>query len=876
MKSKLLRRQFLEFFASKSHTVGTSAPIVLKDDPTLMFTNAGMNQFKSYFLGTSEPHSTRVANSQKCLRVSGKHNDLEEVGKDTYHHTMFEMLGNWSFGDYFKKEAIEWAWEFLTEVLKVSKDNLYVTIFEGDEADGIQKDSEAYAFWKALVEEDKILLGNKKDNFWEMGEQGPCGPASEIHVDIRSEAEKAKISGKELVNQDHPQVVEIWNLVFIQYNRKADGSLESLPSKHIDTGMGFERLCMVMQGQTSNYDTDVFTPLIQAIENTTGNSYGKSEEVDIAIRVVADHVRAVAFAIADGQLPSNTGAGYVIRRILRRAIRYGFTFLNAKKPFIFQLVDVLSHQMGEAFPELKSQADLCKNVIKEEEKSFLKTLEQGLGLLDNLMETSSSNTISGYKAFELYDTFGFPIDLTSLILHEKGYTLDVEAFQKELAKQKKRSKEAAHTSSGDWVELNPKQTSEFVGYDQTETETQIIKYRKVTSKKEGEQYQLVLSKTPFYPEGGGQVGDTGVLKLDDTHLVDVIDTKKENNQIIHFTKTLPRSLEAKFTAQVDEKARQNTAANHTATHLLHQALREVLGTHVEQKGSMVQPDYLRFDFSHFSKLTTEELQTIEDAVNSKIRENLNVQEYRSISYDTAIEKGALAFFGEKYGSTVRLVQFGNSLELCGGTHVQNTSKLWYFIIKNESSVASGIRRIEAITSDAAQEFLTKESHTLDTVKSILNQPQDVLKSIELLQDENLKLKKEIEQLNQLKLKQIKTELLSKSIEIGGVNFVSHKVDLDAGAMKDLAFQIGGEQDNVFIVLGAESNGKALLTCYISKSLVEAEGWHAGKIIKTLGKNIQGGGGGQAFFATAGGKNSEGLSKALDEAKSIVEQKSIAG
>ncbi|MBZ9651372.1 alanine--tRNA ligase [Psychroflexus montanilacus] len=876
MNSILLRRQFLEFFESKSHAKVDSAPIVLKDDPTLMFTNAGMNQFKSYFLGNSEPKSTRVTNSQKCLRVSGKHNDLEEVGKDTYHHTMFEMLGNWSFGDYFKKEAIDWAWEFLTEVLEISKENLYVTIFEGDQADGLAKDTEAYEFWKALVNEDKILLGNKKDNFWEMGDQGPCGPASEIHVDLRTEAEKKKVPGKDLVNQDHPQVVEIWNLVFIQYNRKANGSLEMLPSKHIDTGMGFERLCMVMQGKTSNYDTDVFTPLIQSIEKITGKTYGKSEEIDIAIRVIADHVRAVAFAIADGQLPSSTGAGYVIRRILRRAIRYGFTFLDVKTAFIYQLVDVLSKQMGEAFPEISNQAELCRNVIREEEKSFLKTLEQGLGLLDNLMEASSSKTISGQKAFELYDTFGFPIDLTSLILSEKGYELDFQAFQEELTKQKKRSKDAAQTSSSDWTIVIPNESGKFVGYDQTVVHTQLIQYRKVTSKKDGEQYQLVFKKTPFYPEGGGQVGDKGYLEFQDGSKVYILDTKKENNQIIHFSKTLPSSTNQEFRAVVDVTRRQKTAANHTATHLLHQALRQILGTHVEQKGSMVNSEYLRFDFSHFSKLTDEELKAVEEFVNARIQEALEFEEERQIAYDTAIEKGAIALFGEKYGDKVRMVKFGESMELCGGTHVQNTSKLWHFIIKNESSVASGIRRIEAISSEAAKAFLTKESQILTSVKSILNQPQDILKSVESLQEENLNLKKEVEQLNQLKLKQIKSELQSQLKDINGVNFVSQKVDLDAGAMKDLAFQIGGEKENVFIVLASEANGKALLACYISKSIVESEGWNAGKIIKSLGKHIQGGGGGQAFFATAGGKNASGIPSALEEARSIVEQKSTAG
>jgi len=874
MKSILLRRQFLDFFESKSHAKVNSAPIVLKDDPSLMFTNAGMNQFKPYFLGNSVPESLRVTNSQKCLRVSGKHNDLEEVGKDTYHHTMFEMLGNWSFGDYFKKEAIEWAWEFLTDVLKIDKDNLYVTIFEGDKTDGIEKDQEAYNIWRGLAAEDKILLGNKKDNFWEMGDQGPCGPASEIHVDLRTEAEKQKQSGKELVNQDHPQVVEIWNLVFIQYNRKANGSLEVLPSKHIDTGMGFERLCMVMQGKTSNYDTDVFTPLISEIENITQTTYGDSETKDIAIRVIADHVRAVAFAIADGQLPSSTGAGYVIRRILRRAIRYGFTFLNAKSAFIYQLVEVLSKQMGEAFPEIKTQKELCKNVIREEEKSFLKTLEQGLGLLDNLMQESNSKTISGQKAFELYDTFGFPIDLTSLILNEKGYELDFEAFETELKKQKQRSKDAAQTSSEDWVELLDQNSSEFLGYDDTTADVRLVKYRKVTSKKDGERFQLVFDKTPFYPEGGGQVGDRGFIESEGKTYI--LDTKKENNQIIHITKTLPKSLGDKFRAVVDVERRMKTTANHTATHLLHQALREVLGTHVEQKGSMVQPDYLRFDFSHFSKLTVEEIKAVEFLVNSRIGEGIRFEEERSISYDEAIDKGALALFGEKYGDKVRMVKFGNSIELCGGTHADSTADLWYFIIKNESSVASGIRRIEAITSDAAKAFLTEESNLLSSVKSILNQPQDILKSVENLHTENLQLRKEVEQLNQLKLKQVKAELKTQFTEIDGIHFVSKQVDLEAGAMKDLSFQIGGEEDSAIIILGSEVGGKALLSCYISKSLVNAEGWNAGKIIKALGQHIRGGGGGQAFFATAGGKNPEGITNALDEAERMVQNKQVNG
>ncbi|WP_121667701.1 alanine--tRNA ligase [Mesonia aquimarina] len=869
MKSKEIRSKFLEFFQSKAHEIVSSAPMVMKNDPTLMFTNAGMNQFKEYFLGNATPKNTRVTDTQKCLRVSGKHNDLEEVGKDTYHHTMFEMVGNWSFGDYFKKEAIAWAWELLTEVYKVTPENLYVTVFEGDKKDGIGLDEEAYNLWKEIVPEDRILLGNKKDNFWEMGDQGPCGPASEIHIDIRSEEEKAKIPGKDLVNQDHPHVVEIWNLVFIQFNRKADGSLVELPNKHIDTGMGFERLCMVLQGKNSNYDTDVFTPIIREIETITNSIYGKNEETDIAIRVIADHLRAVSFAIADGQLPSNNGAGYVIRRILRRAIRYGFTFLNTKEPFIYKLVATLSQQMGEAFPELQKQKNLCENVIREEESSFLKTLDQGLVLLDNIITNSKSKKISGKKAFELYDTYGFPIDLTALILEEKGFTLNETEFEEELQKQKERSRSAAQTKAEDWVVLQEDDEEEFIGYDHLEADVKLTQYRKVESKKEGELYQLVFNLTPFYPEGGGQVGDKGYLESSNGNVTYIIDTKKENNLIIHITKNLPENLDQKFKAVVDEKQRARSAANHSATHLLHQGLRSVLGTHVEQKGSMVHSGYLRFDFSHFSKVSSEELTEIENFVNARIQEQLSLEENRKIPYDEAIKQGAIALFGEKYGDAVRTIKFGDSMELCGGTHVKNTSEIWHFKIISEGAVASGVRRIEAITGDAAKDYLTQQSENFSTIKSLLKNAKDPIKSVSDLQEENAKLKKEIEGLLKEKAKNVKGDLKNAITEIKGVKFLATTVDLDASAMKDLSFQLGGEVDDLFMVLGSKANGKALLSCYISKELAEEKELNAGKIVRELGKFIQGGGGGQAFFATAGGKNPEGIEKALEEAEKYI-------
>ena len=869
MKSQEIRSQFLEFFKSKQHLIVPSAPMVLKDDPTLMFVNSGMAPFKEYFLGNAKPKSKRIADTQKCLRVSGKHNDLEEVGYDTYHHTLFEMLGNWSFGDYFKKEAIAWAWELLTEVYGIDKDILYVTVFEGDKEDGVDMDNEALDFWKAIVPEDRILFGNKKDNFWEMGEQGPCGPCSEIHVDIRSKEEKTKIPGRELVNKDHPLVVEIWNLVFIQYNRKADGSLENLPNKHIDTGMGFERLCMVLQGVQSNYDTDVFTPIIREIETITNTEYGKSKEADVAIRVIADHLRAVAFSIADGQLPSNTGAGYVIRRILRRAVRYGFTFLNKKEPFIYRLIDVLSDKMGTAFPELKSQKQLIQNVIKEEESSFLRTLDQGLVLLNRIVEESKSKTISGEKAFELYDTYGFPIDLTALILSEKGLNLDEKGFNKELQKQKDRSRAASEMSTGDWKVLSNDAEEEFIGYDSLETQVKITRYRKVTSKKEGELFQLVFNLTPFYPEGGGQVGDKGYLEDSHGDVVYIIDTKKENNVIIHFAKHLPKHLNETFKAVVDAKQRYRTQCNHTATHLLHQALREVLGDHVEQKGSAVHSKSLRFDFSHFAKLTVDELRDVENFVNARIEGKLPLQENRNVPMEQAMQEGAMALFGEKYGDTVRTVRFGQSIELCGGTHVKNTADIWHFKIVSESAIAAGIRRIEAITNDAVKDFYFENNRAYFEMRDLLNNAKEPIKALQNLQEENASLKKQIETLLKDKAKSLKGDLKNEIAEINGVNFLAKNVDLDASGMKDLCFELGSEFDNLFVLFGSEQEGKALLTCYISKELVSEKGLNAGQVVRELGKHIQGGGGGQPFFATAGGKNPKGIDEAIKSAKNYL-------
>ena len=869
MQSQDIRSKFLTFFESKKHSVVPSAPMVLKNDPTLMFTNAGMVPFKEYFLGNGVPKNTRLTDTQKCLRVSGKHNDLEEVGKDTYHHTMFEMLGNWSFGDYFKKDAISWAWEFLTEVMSIDKDSLYVTIFEGDKKDGLERDQEAYDLWKGLISEERIINGNKKDNFWEMGTQGPCGPCSEIHVDIRSAEEKAKVDGKSLVNMDHPHVVEIWNLVFMQFNRLANGSLDKLPAQHVDTGMGFERLCMVLQGVQSNYDTDVFTPLMREIETIAHCKCGKKEEIDIAVRVIADHVRAVSFSIADGQLPSNTGAGYVIRRILRRAIRYGFTFLDTKEPFIYKLVATLVKQMGDAFPELKREKNLIVNVIKEEEASFLRTLEKGLILLDNVIVETKGDTVSGDKAFELYDTYGFPIDLTALILSERNLKLDEAGFEIALKQQKDRSRAATKVETDDWNILQVDADQEFVGYDTLDTNVKITRYRKIESKKEGELYQLVFNLTPFYPEGGGQVGDKGYLEASNGEVVYIIDTKKENNLVIHLVKNLPRSVEGTFKAVVDVKQRGRTAANHTATHLLHQGLRKVLGTHVEQKGSMVHSRNLRFDFSHFSKVTSDELAEVENFVNARIRENLSLEEQRGIPYDQAIAEGAIALFGEKYGDAVRTIRFGKSMELCGGTHVKSTNQIWHFKIVSEGAVASGIRRIEAITGDAAKDYFTSETEAYNLVKATLKANQDPVKAITSLMDENTALKKQVESLVKEKALSLSGDLEKQFQEINGVSFLSTKVDLDAGAIKDLAFKLGQNKDNVFILFGTEQNAKALLSCYISKELVASKSLNAGTVVRELGKHIQGGGGGQPFFATAGGKNPAGIDKALEEAKSYL-------
>jgi alanyl-tRNA synthetase len=879
MKSQDIRKQFLQFFESKGHLIVPSAPIVLKDDPTLMFNNSGMAQFKEYFLGNTEPKSKRIADTQKCLRVSGKHNDLEDVGFDTYHHTMFEMLGNWSFGDYFKRDAINWAWELLTEVYKIPKENLYVSVFEGNPDENVPFDQQAWDIWKELIDEDRIILGNKKDNFWEMGDQGPCGPCSEIHVDLRSEEEKANVSGKSLVNNDHPQVVEIWNNVFMEFNRKADGSLEKLPAQHVDTGMGFERLCMALQGKTSNYDTDVFTPLIEKVEQITGLKYTTNDvilsdneesqnKINIAIRVIVDHIRAVAFAIADGQLPSNTGAGYVIRRILRRAIRYGFTFLNTKEPFIYELVAVLANQMGEFFPEIKSQQHLVTNVIREEEASFLRTLDQGLQLLENVVSETNRNEVSGAKVFELYDTFGFPKDLTALILKEKGFTFNEADFETELQKQKARSRAASEVTTDDWKVFIDGNVETFVGYDQTENEVKITRIRKVDSKKDGILYQIVLDNTPFYPEGGGQVGDKGTL-VSANETIDIIDTKKENNLILHFAKQLPENLNAAFVAKVNTDLRTSTSKNHSATHLMHLALRTILGTHVEQKGSLVNPNYLRFDFSHFSKVSDEEIKQVEDFVNQRIEEQLQLVEHRNIPIQQAMAQGAMALFGEKYGDSVRMIEFGDSKELCGGIHVKNTADIWHFKIISEGAVAAGIRRIEAITGDAVKDFYRNQENTLAELKETLKNPQDVLKSVVSLQDDNAKLKKQIEQLLREKAKNLKGELVSELQEINGIQFLAKQVDLNPEGAKDLAYELGNLGTNLFLVLATADENKPMLTCYISKELVASHNLNAGQVVRELGKYIQGGGGGQPFFATAGGKNVEGIKEALEKAVDFI-------
>ncbi|MDD2983569.1 MAG: alanine--tRNA ligase [Crocinitomicaceae bacterium] len=870
MTTHEIRQHFFDFFESKGHKIVPSAPMVVKNDPTLMFTNAGMNQFKDYFLGNNVPKVRRIANSQKCLRVSGKHNDLEEVGVDTYHHTMFEMLGNWSFGDYFKKDAIAWAWELLTEVYKIPKDQLYVTVFEGDDADGVPKDEESIEIWKKFIAEDRIILASKKDNFWEMGETGPCGPCTEIHVDIRPEADRKAISGIELVNNDHPQVVEIWNNVFMQFNRKADGSLEPLPETHVDTGMGLERLAMALQGKTSNYDTDLFQTLIVEMERVSGVKYGVKEETDIALRVIADHVRTIAFSIADGQLPSNTGAGYVIRRILRRAVRYGYQTLNLKEPFLSGLSVVLGKEMGDPYQELLNQKDIIEKVIYEEELSFFRTLEHGIKRMDALMintKADNKTILNGAAVFELYDTFGFPVDLTSLIARENNLTIDEEAFEIELDKQKTRSRAATAVEAGDWITLIPDAQEEFVGYDNLVARVKIVRYRKV-SQKQKTFYQLVFNQTPFYPEGGGQVGDTGFIEHNGEKTI-IFDTKKENNLIIHLTEKLPEFPGSDFDAHVNVSKRALTTANHSATHLLHHALRTVLGTHVEQKGSLVNEKNLRFDFSHFSKVTAEELKEIEDIVNREIKAGIALQEHRNVAIEAAEQMGAMALFGEKYGDSVRVIQFGPSLELCGGTHVNNTSQIGLFKLTAESAVAAGIRRIEAITSTTAENLLTEKAEKLDAINSLFKNPKDLKAVVEDMIQKNHAYQKQIEVFQREKGQLVKADLKAKVELINGINYLGEKVNLDAGNIKDILHQLKGEFNNFVAVLGGIEDDKCNLTLIISENIVAEKGLDAGKIIRTLSTHIQGGGGGQAFFATAGGKNANGLDKAIAEFKELV-------
>lgn len=844
-----------------------SAPIVIKNDPTLMFTNAGMNQFKDLFLGNAPAKDKRVADTQKCLRVSGKHNDLEEVGHDTYHHTMFEMLGNWSFGDYFKKDAINWAWELLTDVYGLEKDRLYVSVFGGDKKDGLDLDDEAKGCWRALVPEERILPGSKKDNFWEMGETGPCGPCSEIHIDLRSDEERARIDGKSLVNQDHPEVIEIWNLVFMEFNRKADGSLEHLPEKHVDTGMGFERLCMALQGKKSNYDTDVFQPIIRKIEKISGHKYGEQERTDIAMRVISDHLRAIAFTIADGQLPANTGAGYVIRRILRRAVRYAYADLEIRDPFIYLLVDVLVDEMGTFFPELQKQHEFVKKVIQEEETGFLRTAAQGLQRLDQMIAEMKGDKIDGARAFELYDTFGFPVDLTALILRERGYQLDMPGFEAEMAKQKERSRAATKLSTDDWVEVHEDVEEEFVGYDQLEAEVRIVRYRKVSAKKKTF-YQFIFSHTPFYPEGGGQVGDTGFIESAEER-IDIVDTKRENGQIVHYAEKLPRIVKFPFKAVVDKSKRAQTANNHTATHLLHEALREVLGTHVEQKGSLVSPEHLRFDFSHFQKVSDEELKRIEQLVNSRIRANFECEEHRNIPMARAKKMGAMALFGEKYGDTVRAIKFGDSVELCGGTHVPATGNIGLFKIVHESAVAAGIRRVEAITAQAAEAFVAKEMEVLREVQQLVKNPKNPTAGIVQLKEENARLQKEVEQLRAEKAGGMKDTLVAKAAEVEGVQLISERVDLDNTAIKNLIFELKNGADNRVIALATTQNGKVMLSVGVSDKLIEEKGLHAGKMVKQMAQLVKGGGGGQNGFATAGGKDINGIDAALNLAKELI-------
>ena len=868
MTSKEIRQAFLNFFKSKSHHIVDSAPMVVKNDPTLMFTNAGMNQFKDIFLGNQAVKYPRIADTQKCLRVSGKHNDLEEVGHDTYHHTMFEMLGNWSLGDYFKKEAIDWAWELLVGVYGLSPDRLYATIFEGDKTDGVTRDQEAYDLWLQYLPAERIIEGNKKDNFWEMGDSGPCGPCSEIHVDLRNDDERAKLPGVRLVNNDHPQVIEIWNLVFIQYNRKANGQLEELPAKHVDTGMGFERLCMALQGKQSNYDTDVFQTTIAEIGKLSGKKYGDDVKQDIAMRVIADHLRAISFAIADGQLPSNNKAGYVIRRILRRAVRYGYTFLGFRDAFLYKLVPVLRDQMGDAFPELKAQENLISKVIQEEEVSFLHTLETGLRLLDGLMEKATGNEISGKDGFVLYDTFGFPLDLTELILKEKGFSLNRSEFDAEMEQQKNRSRNAAAQEAGDWVLVASGEEGKFVGYDQLECEVKITRYRKVKTQKK-EVYHLVFDQTPFYAESGGQVGDRGFIEVQGEKIA-VVDTQKENNLIIHIVEKLPSSPASAIKAIVPTESRRLTSNNHTATHLLDYALRKVLGTHVEQKGSLVNSDGLRFDFAHFQKVSDDELLEVQRMVNQLIRQNIQLEEFRDLPLKEAQEMGAIALFGEKYGEQVRVIKFGDSIEFCGGIHVRSTGQIGMFQIVSESAISAGVRRIEAITADKVEQQLEEASATLKQIRLLLNSPANLVASVQDLNEKNSQLVKKLEELARKEAMGLKSELKAKMVVRNGVNVIAEIIPLNnAQLVKDLAFQLKGEIDNLFLVLGADFDGKPNLTVMIAENLVGERGWNAGAIVREAAKAMQGGGGGQPFYATAGGKDLNGLPKALELAVGIV-------
>lgn len=877
MTSKEIRESYKSFFQSKGHTIVPSAPMVVKGDPTLMFTNAGMNQFKDIILGNAEIKHSRVADSQKCLRVSGKHNDLEEVGHDTYHHTMFEMLGNWSFGDYFKHEAIDWAWEYLTEVLHLSPERLYVTVFEGAPAEGLERDDEAASIWAKHLPAERIINGNKHDNFWEMGDQGPCGPCSEIHIDIRSDEERKAVDGLTLVNQSHPQVIEIWNLVFMQYNRKADGSLEPLPKRVIDTGMGFERLCMAMQGKTSNYDTDIFTPMIQAIATLTGIEYGADQKSDVAMRVIADHIRTIAFAITDGQLPSNAKAGYVIRRILRRAVRYGYTFLGRRDAFMYSLLPVLIETMGDAYPELIAGRELIAKVMREEEESFLRTLETGIRLLDKQIEEAKKagkTVLDGHDAFVLYDTYGFPLDLTALILTEQGLSVDEAGFDKAMQEQKERARNAAAIDAGDWQVVNDGSAVRFVGYDTLECTTEILRYREV-KQKNATFYQVVLSETPFYAEMGGQVGDKGFLIAADGTKYDIFDTKRENNLAIHLMKKLPATLEGDFRAVVDEERRHRIEANHSATHLLHEALREVLGSHVEQKGSFVSDEVLRFDFAHFAKVEPEQLRAVERIVTARIRACIPLQEYREVPIDEAREMGAMALFGEKYGDHVRVIRFGSSTEFCGGTHVASTGVIGTLRITSESSVAAGVRRIEAVTGAAAENYLYEQADMIDAIRQLFNNSPQLMTAIRKTLEENAELGKQVGEYVREQIAEKKRQLLEKRVEVDGVRLFLVEKDVPAEVVKDIAFQIAGELHEPFVFIAAcvgPISSKPSLTLMISKDLVESRGWNASQLLRTAAKHIQGGGGGQPHFATAGGKNVDGLKAAVEELLSAMELK----